>query len=183
MQPEIRQDLLAILQETVTALKQGDYASLKEISNHTVHNASIFQDQDSLSIAVLVYAIHKIMVHEYKTKEIENTFIARLEEAHRLLGQNEIEAYRNTIRTLFKLVSERDDQIHLYIRLVVDQAQIKKGSKLFEHGISLARAAELLGISRWELMQYIGKTRLPEQIPGKVDVRERLRYTRTIFGT
>ncbi|MBI4150081.1 hypothetical protein HY488_01625 [Candidatus Woesearchaeota archaeon] len=183
MQQEIRQDILAILQETLTALKKEDYGELKVISDHTIHNASIFQDQDSLSIAVLVYALYKILGQGIETdKHVAVTCMRVLEDADHFLQEEKIDAYRDIIRKLFKIVSETDEHMHLYIREVVDQAQIKKGSKLFEHGISLARAAELLGISRWELMQYIGKTRLPEQIVGGVLVRDRVRYARKIFG-
>ena len=177
---EIYGDILSILQETLTALKKGDYTALKEISNHTIHNASIFQDQDSLSIAVLIYAVHKIMVSEHKSQIMPN-LVTSLEQAQHALEQQNMAEYRIIIRNLFKLVAETDEHLHLYIRVVIDQAQIKKGSKLFEHGISLARAAELLGISRWELMQYIGKTRLPEQIPSNMDVRDRVKYARKIF--
>ncbi len=181
MEEEIRQDLLAILRETLASLEKEDYASLKEISDHTIHNASIFQDQDSLSIAVLVYALYKIIskVHE---KNICETVKTSLHQAEENLQNNNIEKYQEIIRTLFKIVAETDDRLHLYIQEVVDGAQIKKGSKLFEHGLSLARAAELLGISRWELMQYVGKTRLAEQIVGKIDVRDRVRFARRIFG-
>lgn len=183
MEQEIRRDILAILQETIATLRKKEYAELKVISDHTIHNASIFQDQDSLSVAVLVYALYKILVRESEMDKVNcNQVIAILDDAYRHLQQNDVDRYRDIIRQLFKLVSETHEHIHLYIREVVDQAQIKKGSKLFEHGLSLARAAELLGISRWELMQYVGKTRLAEQIVGGVDVRDRLHYARKIFG-
>ena len=81
---EIYGDILSILQETLTALKKGDYTALKEISNHTIHNASIFQDQDSLSIAVLIYAVHKIMVSEHKSQIMPN-LVTSLEQAQHAL--------------------------------------------------------------------------------------------------
>jgi len=183
MEQEIRTDILAILQETIDMLKKEDYASLLEISNHTIHDASIFQDQDSLSVAVLVYALYKILGRSRETcKDLCSKSLDVLQNAHDLLQREDYEGYRDIIRKVFKFVSETDDHLHMYISEVVDQAQIKKGSKLFEHGLSLARAAELLGISRWELMQYVGKTRLPEQIVGSMDIRDRVRYARKIFG-
>jgi hypothetical protein len=183
MEQEIRQDILAVLQDTLAAIHDEDYAKLLDISNHTIHNASIFQDQDSLSLAVLVYALYKILGQSREAcRGVCQSARDRLQAAHDSLKAGDEEAYRDTIRTLFKIISATDDSFHMYIRKVVDQAQIKKGSKLFEHGISLARAAELLGISRWELMQYVGRTRLAEQMPGTLDVRDRVRYARKIFG-
>ena len=81
---------------------------------------------------------------------------------------------------LYCIISTIDSKLKLYIGEVITQAEIKKGSKLYAHGISLGRAAEVLGISQWELMFYIGKTKLID-VKGCVGVRERLNYARSLF--
>ena len=70
----------------------------------------------------------------------------------------------------------------MYIHEVINQAQIKKGCKLCEHGISIARASEVLGISQWELMHYIGKTTLIDQFSEPVNVTKRLKIARSMFS-
>ena len=69
----------------------------------------------------------------------------------------------------------------LYVQEVINQAQIKKGSKLCEHGLSCSKSAEILGISQWELMNYIGKTKLSEEEHDIVDLRTRIDYARGLF--
>ena len=64
MKELIRKDILKILQRLTDILEkkeEQDYIELKGLSNRTIHNSSIFQDEDSISIAVMVYAIAKMM--------------------------------------------------------------------------------------------------------------------------
>ena len=58
----------------------------------------------------------------------------------------------------------------------------KPGAHSFEHGISLGQTAQLLGISQWELMKYIGHTKITEGVTEKVSVRTRLKYVDELFG-
>lgn len=181
MNKKIKKDLGAILVQTRDVLKKGNYSGLKEISNHTIHNASIFQDEDSVSVAVVVYSLFKIM-----QRLRDNTLAARtvhcIDESLELLELDDMEGYRNCIKKMLEMISKADSRMKLFIEEVINQAEIKKGSKLYEHGISLARAAEILGITQWELMDYIGKTRLPELEAEKSDVKRRLDFARKIFN-
>ena len=51
---------------------------------------------------------------------------------------------------------------------------------MHEHGISVARTAEILGIGQWELMNYIGKTWGPEFVSDQ-DVQKRIAVARKLF--
>ena len=179
----IKKDILAIISKTIGTLKvkeEKDIIELKELSNHTIHNASIFQDEGSVSIAILIYSLSKIIERKFgelNFKPILDLLIA----AFNYLKKDNIDEYRKTIKKLFDLISKIDTKLKLYIEEVIRQAQIKKGSQLYRHGISLARAAEILGISQWELMNYIGHTKITD-IEGKVDIKSRLNFTRRLFS-
>ena len=178
----IKKDILTIISKTIEILKvkeEKDIVELKELSNHTVHNASIFQDEDSISIAILIYSLSKII--ERKFGELDFKLILNLSTlAFDYLKKDDIDEYRKTIKKLFDLISKIDSKLKLYIEEVIRQAQIKKGSQLYKHGISLARAAEILGISQWELMNYIGHTKIMD-IEVKVDIKSRLEFARELF--
>ena len=64
MNPIVKKDILNILRESVSVIKQGELFKLKELSDHVIHNATIFQDQYSITIAVTIYSMSKI----YQTK-------------------------------------------------------------------------------------------------------------------
>ncbi len=183
MQDIIKKDIIAVLSDLVEILKEkkeGDIAKIKSLSNHVIHNASIFQDEDSISVAILIYALSKII--ERRERELDyNEILSMLTSAIQSLKNNNENAFRKSIKNLFDFIRAMDAKLKLYIHEVINQAQIKKGCKLCEHGISVARASEVLGISRWELMNYMGKTTLIEQFSEPVNVSQRLKFARGLF--
>lgn len=182
MKQEVCEDIIKSLDEAVAILANGNVAQLKEISDHTVHNASIFQDEDSVSIAVIIFAIFKIMERCGREKSaVCSTIHLALSKARDELASGREKQYRRIINGLFSFIGKEDERLRLFIEHVIDQAQIKKGSKLYEHGISIAQAAEVLSISQYELMNYIGKTRLPEHLHDPTGIITRLEFTRRIF--
>ena len=182
MQPEIKRDLIDVLGKMLRlAKKRGPEVSseIGKLSNHTIHNASIFQDEDSVSLAVLTYALSKIF--QRKTN-VSSRIVQKLESAKSLLKAGQFAQYRMEIKQAFKLISTVDSKLKLYIEQVINQARIRKGSRLFYHGISLARASEMFNISQWELMSYVGKTTIAEDEFFKKDVNRRMAYAKKIFG-
>ena len=182
MDEVVKKDILKVLSDVAKILEEEeekDIAELRELSNHTVHNASIFQDEDSVGIAILIYSLSKV-IERREGRMNYNMLLKLIMDARKDLQSNKIDGYRGVVKKFFKFISTIDSKLKLYIEQVINQAEIKKGSKLYAHGISLGRAAEILGISQWELMFYIGKTNLTD-IRGGVRVKERLNYARGLF--
>lgn len=182
MEEKVRNDILAILNRSAEILKVKEEKSvieLKELSNHTIHNASVFQDEDSVSIAVIVYALSKII--ERKEGEIPKNITEIIETAMDCLQKNQLEDYRRTIKSLIREISKIDAKLKLYISEVIEQGEIKKSSKLYEHGISIAQSAEVLGVSQWDLMNYIGKTKIADSAYEKTDIASRIKFARSLF--
>src|SRR3989338_2613924 len=149
MNQDIKQDLMDVVRSGKKIIDAGDSAALKELSDHTIHNASIFQDQYSVSIAVIFYALSKLMERgRLNTKKV----LQLLEEAEKNIRENNDEGYNKRIKDIFSFISGVDSKLKLYVEEVINQAQIKKSSKMYAHGISLAHAASVLGISQWELI-------------------------------
>src|SRR3989338_7551268 len=68
MIPE-KNHILKILEEVIMALNEKDNLALKNLSNESVHHASIHQDPDVISITVLIYALSKLIEREKDCKE------------------------------------------------------------------------------------------------------------------
>jgi hypothetical protein len=181
----VRKDLLQILRKAQRYINSKDSKKLKHLSDFTIHNTSIFQDPDSLSIAVVVYAISKLLERWGFDSEYSEEARNLLGSAQFLLEQDKLKEYRDEVKKLVEFTSTVDKAFKLYVEQVLEKAQIKKGSRLYEHGISAARAADLLGIGQWELMSYIGKTRIhdePTEVqPEASGVEQRLNYARSLF--
>lgn len=184
MKAVIKKDVLDVLEKTVKLIHDEDAAGLGELSNHVIHDASVFQDADSVSVAVLVYAISKIMGRCFEEHEDPHhvcaVIVPQLKKAIGFLEKNKTKQYREVIKRVLEKVGRVDEKLRLYVQTVFDRARIKKASKVYEHGISLARTAYLLNISQWELMNYVGKTKIPE-MPAEIPVRQRLSFARGLF--
>jgi len=183
---EIKESIYDIIKRVIIAVKDRDSLYLKKISNYTIHNASIFQEEDSISIAVIIYALSKI-IERNRFKETKgwaraySDITKKLKDAHSYLSKGDYKSYRNIIKKLFKTINKLDNKLALYLQEIIEKSKIKKGSIIYEHGISLERVAELMGMSRWELMNYVGKTRIIDAEKGITNIRSRLKFARKLF--
>ncbi|MFH1133897.1 MAG: hypothetical protein V1735_05365 [Nanoarchaeota archaeon] len=176
MEPVVRDDILQVLRSLDPSLS---VQAIKELSNHTIHNASIFQDEDSVAVAILLYAMSKITEREGR---MPKGVWEGLAQAECQLKSGDEGAYRKTIRSLFTIIQSADHRLRLYIIEVINQAEIKKGTKLYEHGISLAQAASILGVSQWELMGYVGKLHELPSPKGKISMKARFETAKSLFN-
>ncbi|MGM5487416.1 MAG: hypothetical protein ACQESG_00550 [Nanobdellota archaeon] len=174
----VREDTIKIIEESLQAIQKHEFSTLNELSNHTIHNASVFQDAYSVSIAVVISALAKITK---RSKEVSPQIIYCLEKAKKYLQEEADTSFCDEIKKTTDLIRKSD--VHHSIQEVLRKAEIKKSSNIYYHGISLARAAELLGISQWELMSYVGKTTIIDQ-NGKVkqNLKQKLKTVREIFS-
>lgn len=176
----VKHDIIVTLKEVIRVLKKKDPADLEDISDHTIHNASIFQDEDSVSVAVLIYSLYKLGVQE-RLGDYDR-LIRIMYNAIDNLNKNKFGAYSDDIRDAFKVIHKADSKLKFYIQEVINKSHIKKGSRIVDHGISLARAAQIMGVSQWELMTYVGKTKIMDSEDVKKSlVRRRLNFARSVF--
>jgi hypothetical protein len=182
MNEEVRRDIIRVLRKSVELLKSSSCHyedNLSALSNQTIHNASIFQDEDSISIAVIMYSLSKMVSRH----EIKDELINRIEHAYHTLEKSNLGSYNKEIKGIIEDIKQIDGKVDFYIQEVINNAQIKKGGKIYDHGISLSRAAHLLGINQWELMSYVGKTKIIDR-SDKDDqlLIKRVENARDIFG-
>ena len=187
MKDVVREDILSILDDAIRAIKNDDSSKLRDVSDHTIHDASIFQDKHSVSIAVVIYSLSKILQkNQYKIfkgwEKFYDDCLKYLNNARSALLKDNITDYDKNLKNLYTAISKLEHKLGSYITEVLNQAQIKKSGKIYEHGISTSRAAELLGVSTWELMGYLGHTRIIDAQPLMTKtVKERLKFTKSLF--
>ena len=183
MQDVIKKDIASVLGDLIEILKlkeESDIGQIKILSNHVIHNASVFQDEDSISVAILIYSLSKIIERKQRDFNFDKILVM-LNACITYLKSGQDEMFRKTVKNIFDFIRIVDQKLKLYIHEVINQAEIKKGCKLCEHGISVARAAEVLGVSQWELMHYLGKTTLVDQFSDPISISRRLKIARSLF--
>jgi len=186
MKEAIRKDILDILRDSIKAIKRDNIVELRELSDHTLHSSTIYQEEDSNAVAVVIYSLFKIYEKQkFQTYEGWQFFNAdvlkQLEAAYNGLITANTAQYRISVKNIFGLISKFEKAFGIFITEVVEQTKVKKGSKLIEHGLSVGRTAEMLGISRWDLMEYLGITNFAEMQPRTISVKERLKTAERLF--
>ena len=181
MNPKVHKDVLAVLSKAITLLKtpsQKVKTALAELSDHTIHCCTVFQDEDSMNIGVLVYAIAKTIKFP-PDKKRKSLLLNILKTAKLALEENNLTIYRSTIKQGLSLIEKENKKINDYVGEITAHASAKKGCKIHEHGVSVGRAAELSGSSQWEIMNYLGRTKIPEDPESKV--KQRIAIVRRLF--
>lgn len=187
MNKQVKEDILNVIRESLIAVETKDAVKLRELSNQTLHSSSIFQDENSISIAVVCYALGKIFERiPYRNYKDWNIFydvcLVNLKNAKKSLEEEDIKNYQNSIKNILNVIDKLSSNLKKYVKELIIRAQIAKGSRLYEHGISIGRTAELLGISKWDLMDYSGKTGISdvqENISFPID--KRIKFARSLF--
>jgi hypothetical protein len=153
-----------VLQETKKALEEKDPIKLRELSNRTTHSSCFYQDPGSITTAVLIYALSKLIERkDYKkikswtilTKKLFSIFDLAIQ----ALKNNNSILYAKYMQQARKTLESASINLKPYIQNVLRKSSINKANKMHEHGISMEQTASLLGITRWELAEYIGQNR------------------------
>lgn len=180
--------VIHVLEEAKRALLASDGVKLHELSNQTIHCASSEQDASSIAIAVLVYALSKIVerkaLHRIRNYDLViKKFIGFLDLALLALKEGNKEAYEGHLQRARIALTSTSLNIKPYIQEVLRKASINKASKIYEHGISMGRTASLLGITQWELTEYAGqKEGLEKQYVPTQDVHARAQMALEFFS-
>jgi len=188
LQEEQRVNIIRVLDEAVKSIKDGNIVLLKDLSNETIHDASTVQDQYSITIAIIIYSLSKIHERETHYGQFKGwrTFcydcVRGLELAKNRLEKFDIKGFDREIKNYLNTLKKLDTKLKNYIQDVFERAKLNKASRIHEHGVSIGRTAELLGVSRYELMDYVGKTFISDVKDNlTIDPVKRMKITREIF--
>lgn len=180
MTGEIREDIIETVQALKELLTYGDAITgdLRDLSNDLMEDVSIYRNKDTITISVMLYSLYKIFS---KNNSIERKPLLKLIDNIIKNQDNDVQ-FRASIRKLFDQIKKYDNNIDSNILHIIKQAYINKGLSLYEHGLSIGNAAEIMGISKWEIMEYLSEIKIIDTDENaRIDCRERLNYARGLF--
>jgi methyl-accepting chemotaxis protein len=181
-------NILRILKETEKSIKDNDFYKLKQLSNQTIHSAAISQDPDNIVVAVLIYALGKILERtHYREQEGWNEFytpfVQNLERAITSLEKGDVKRAREAFGKIRNSINKMEGNLKSSIQDVLKKAELNKAFKIYEHGLSSEQTADLLGVSLWDLASYIGQSSISEsKINEGINVKKRVQIAEDIFG-
>ncbi len=180
-------NILRILKETKEAMKRGDAVTIKNLSNQTMNTASLTQDPDNVTVAVIVYSLGKVLErHHYQEFKGWDKFyeavISSINHSIKDLESAGGEGVGEDLETITREIEKLSGTLKRYIKDVFWKARINKASRIYEHGISMEKTAKLLGITMYELASYAGQARI-EDVPleNTMDVKRRIKTAMEMF--
>ena len=187
MEDHIRYDILDVISHAEKAIEREDVKALKDLSNMTIHNVSIHQDVYSTLTAVLIYTFAK-MYERSKYEQLKGWDLLCkdcniwLRQAREALEEKDDIRFESILKQTFAMMKKLDPKLRRYIQDVIRKAKVTKASRMYEHGISLGRTAEVLGVTQYELMDYVGSTYIADVKENKtMSVQKRLQLAREVF--
>ena len=184
---EEKRHILKVLKKTYSALVKKDNLKIKNLSDKVIHNASITQDTDVVYVAVIIYSLSKLLEREqYKSyKNWENFYKKYVDCIGHLIQalENDDEAeFHKHIDELTDNINGLSGQLRIYIKDVFQKAKINKASRIYEHGVSMEKVAKILGISVWELAEYVGQTHVADvNLAVTMPIRKRIELVEEVF--
>ena len=177
--PELVERIHDVLEALISmlSLPRVNAADLKRLSNELAEDISLFHHRDAISVSVLSYSLYKIFSKNplLERKALVVLISDALKRLHTPVQ------FRTGIRKVFDELKKYDRDIGANILHTIRHAEIKRGLKVYEHGLSIGYAAEMMGVSRWEMMDYLGSRDIGDDVAYRVDARSRLQFVRGLF--
>jgi hypothetical protein len=182
------ENVIRIFQEARTNFIKRDFMRLKDLSNQTINTASFSQDPDNIAVAVIVYSIGKISESEENRQlrgwnKFEKNILDLIDIEIKALKKQDQFLITSNLAKLRKEIDSFSGKIKKYIQEILTKAAVNKASRIYEHGVSMEKTANLLGISVWELSNYVGNTNVSNSSDNRgVDIKKRIKLAEEIFG-
>jgi hypothetical protein len=180
-------NVLRILRETRTAIEKNDSFMIKNLSNQTVNTSSLTQDPDNIAVAVIVYSLSKIIERQdYRQlpgwKKFYTNILLYMDKSIKDVENKNYEMFREDFKMIRGSIENLSGKLKRYIKEVLRNAEINKASRLYEHGISMEQTASLLGVTLYELADYVGRTGIPDAPENKtMNTKERIKLAMEMF--
>lgn len=156
-----------VLEQTRQAITSHDSSKLRDLSNQTIHSASCVQDSSNLALIVIIYTISKLIERNDHTKiknwsQFIQKFNGILGLAIKAINDKKVKQYELYIEQARKSLTTVSPSMKTYVEEVFRKAAVNKASCIYDHGISLGKTAQLLGVTQWELAEYSGQKKNDE---------------------
>ena len=175
-----------ILEQTLYAIQNDNSQPLKELSDQTIHSAST-GDLDNIMVAIIVYSIGKILSRpDYRSLKGWNSFYRIVTSSLKCsindLKEGNEKKFRQDFLMIKKAINKINGKLKYYVEDVFKKAEITKGSRIYEHGISAGKTANKLGITLYDLQNYTGQTGISEvNLNQTTSVKNRIKLLEAIF--
>lgn len=140
------QHIASVLRQTKKALRDADALTLQQLSDQTIHSATVYQHTDFITIGVLVYALNKLVAHKDKIKiKRWDALVTKLnnevDKALLELDRKDAEEFARHLEHIKDLLIDFSPSARQDIQEVLRKASVNKATRIYEHGISFSNSS------------------------------------------
>jgi hypothetical protein len=166
MTADVKHDMIDMLYHVKDALERLDSADLSDWSNHLIHAAAIYRDKRAVFLAIIAYSLAKSVEKKDSAKDAWDSFqenmLKDIVAAVEALEKEDIKTFDLMVKSMLKRIADFDKSFSNYVEYVLEFSKLQKGARIYEHGLSLSSVAEMMGVSKWDLMRKVGETKAQE---------------------
>jgi hypothetical protein len=179
--------LVARMKAIRGAFAAGRALDLRQIANDSLTEAAMRNDEVVCRISVIAYCLHKFLSKEHIQEDrgwpkIRGNILALLDGSLRFLEKAKMKEFESQLDKIGGAVRKADAEMGNYVQNLYDKAKVKQASAAYGLGLSLSQAAALAGANKKELLNYIGVTKMHDELYSEIGIRERLKKLNKALG-
>ena len=132
------ENILRIFEETKNAIQKEDSVKLKDLSNQTIHTASVYQDPDNVAVAVIVYSLSKIIERQYhkqpKGQRFLNSIILLIDNLIIALQKKDEAKFKQNLELIRKTINKLSGKLKIYIQDVLEKRVLTRRREFMSMG-------------------------------------------------
>lgn len=170
------------LEEIIKAFENDEISNLRDIGGTLARRGALKSSHTLLEGGAVAYALAKIVqqIHRYPPDLLEDFKKNVLKELKSCV-KAPIGEIDTCLDRILALISEFDNKTGKFVSNLTEKARANKATTVYSSGFSVGKAAQLSGVSKWEIMRYAGSTRLSDEIGVTKALEHRLKIARELL--
>jgi len=171
--------LSEIISKLISLIIKKDIEGIHILENQTLEVAITKNNKDYSSLCIIMYGLRKMMSKGHINtndvwKKSENNILNELKNGLFDLNSNKTDNFRKTLMDIENEIRNTDKELGHYINQIIDDARIKLASSAYAYGLSASQASDLFSISKDQLMNFVGVTKMPDEDIKFKSIKERV---------
>lgn len=168
-------------QSILTSFRKRNQRALRKINDDVLSAAATELDKNLFDLAVLSYALSKIVS---KPRFLDREYDSRLRAIERALSDlldmsnAPDEQVSRFVHAVEKSIGSLEKDDPRFITTIINKGKLKMAATLYAQGMSLGVASEMSNLEQQEVLDYAGETMMFDRIKDEKGIRERMKLAR-----
>jgi len=182
MAPTIEETILRLNK----AFTKGSPHELREVTNQSTSNFAIYQAKIWLSLALISYTLSKIVEKPRYEKlaskgtKFSDSVSNGLQKAAALCKLGKVADCQAELDDVIQKIQTMESRDARFLSNLIVKGRTKVAATMYAQGLSLDTVVELTGAERNEVLNYSGKTTMPDRMGRTLSASERMAYARKL---